>query len=97
MVEGGDSVGAPSVVPPSQAVIETVAEAEGVQPAELAPPQYESLHAIVDPTALDALFADRPNGTNRPDGTVSFRFCDYRVTVDRNGTVTLDEPTEPAD
>ncbi|MFC6769640.1 HalOD1 output domain-containing protein [Natrinema soli] len=97
MVEGGDSVDAPSVVPPSQAVIETVAEAEGVRPTELAPPQYESLHAIVDPTALDALFADRPNGTNRPHGTVSFRFCDYHVTVDRDGTVTLEEPTEPAD
>ena len=96
MVEGGNS-NVPSGKPPSQAVIETIAETEGVQPAELSPPQYESLHAVVDPTALDALFADRPNGMVRSGGTVSFTFCDYHVTVGRDGGVTLEESTEPAD
>ena len=97
MVEGGDSVGQPTGKPPSRIVIETVAEAEGVRPAELSPPQYESLHAVIDPAALDALFADRSNGASRPRGTVSFTFCGYHVTVDRDGTVALEEPTEPAD
>ena len=96
MVEGGDSSGQPRQ-PPSQTVIETVAETEGVQPAELSPPQYESLHAVVDPTALDALFADRPNGMTRPRGTTSFTFCGYHVTIGRDGAVTLEESTEPAD
>ena len=96
MVEGGDS-SKQSGRSPSQTVIETVAETEGIQPAELSPPQYESLHAVVDPTALDALFADRPNGMMRPRGTVSFTFCDYHVTIGRDGAVTLEESTGPAD
>lgn len=96
MVEGGDSVDTDER-PPSQAVVEAVAEAEGVRPTDLAPPEYESLHAVVDPAALDALFADRSNNTRRPRGTVSFRFCDFDVTVDRDGRVTLEEPTEQAE
>ncbi|MFA9501572.1 HalOD1 output domain-containing protein [Natrinema sp. H-ect1] len=97
MVEGGDTVGEPSNRPPSQAVIEAVAEAEGVQPEGLAPPAYEPLHAVVDPTALDGLFAARSDGRGRPSGTVSFRFCGYDVTVDRDGRVTLEEAVERAD
>lgn len=97
MAEGGTSSGGQSAKPPSQAVVETVADAEGVQSIELAPPQYESLHAVVDPTALDALFAERSNGEPRPGGTVSFPFCGYHVTVGHDGTVRLEESTEPAD
>lgn len=97
MVEGGNTGDESSSRRPSQAVVEAVAEAEGVPPDELTPPAYEPLHAVVDPTALDALFAARPEGTNRPNGTVSFRFCGYDVTVDRDGRVTLEAATEPAD
>ncbi|MFD1563958.1 HalOD1 output domain-containing protein [Haloarchaeobius amylolyticus] len=97
MVEGGDSSDGQSAKPPSQAVIETVADAEGVQSVELAPPQYESLHAVVDPAALDALFAERPTGAPRPGGTVSFPFCGYWVTVGHDGAVTLERSTESAD
>ncbi|MFA9415206.1 HalOD1 output domain-containing protein [Natrinema sp. HArc-T2] len=97
MVEGGYSSDEPSTKPPSQAVIETVADAEGVQSVDLAPPQYESLHAVVDPAALDALFAERSNGATRPRGTVSFTFCDYHVTVGCDGVVSLEGSTEPAD
>ncbi|OLZ41518.1 hypothetical protein A6E15_11225 [Natrinema saccharevitans] len=97
MVEGGDTVVDPSNRPPSQAVIEAVAEAEGVPPEDLAPPAYEPLHAVVDPDALDALFAARSEGADRPGGTVSFRFCSYDVTVDGDGRVTLEESIEPAD
>lgn len=97
MVEGGDSVDTSSRKTPSEAVIEAIAEAEGVRPAELTPPEYESLHAVVDPEALDRLFEPRPNGATRPRGTVSFTFCGYDVTVDRDGVVALEEATEPAD
>ena len=97
MVEGGDSNNEPSTKPPSEAVIETVADAEGVQSIDLVPPQYESLHAVVDPAALDALFAERSNGAARPHGTVSFTFCDYDITVGHDGAVTLGESTEPKD
>ncbi|WP_408958843.1 HalOD1 output domain-containing protein [Natrinema sp. 74] len=97
MVEGGGSIDASSRRTPSQAVIEAVANAEDVQPAALSPPEYESLHAVVNPTALDELFADRSNGAKRPHGTVSFPFCGYDVTVDRDGTVTLEELTESVD
>lgn len=96
MEEGGDSVGASSRQTPSRAVVEAVAEAEGVSPAELLPPEYEPLGAVVDPDALDALFADRSNGTTRPSGNVSFPYCGYEVTVERDGTVTLEESTEQA-
>ncbi|MDS0477618.1 HalOD1 output domain-containing protein [Natrinema sp. 1APR25-10V2] len=97
MVEGGGSVGSSSQQTPSQAVIEAVAEAEGVEPTAVAPPEYEPLHAVVDPAALDALFADRSNGAKRSHGVVSFPFCGYDVTVDRDGTVVLEELTESVD
>ncbi len=97
MVEGGDAAGEPSNRPPSEAVIEAVAEAEGVPPEGLVPPAYEPLHAVIDPEALDALFAARSDGTDRPRGTVSFRFCGYDVTVDGDGRVALETATEPAD
>ncbi|MGQ3412202.1 HalOD1 output domain-containing protein [Natrinema sp. LN54] len=97
MVEGGGSVGASSRKALSQAVIEAVAEAEGVSPTEISPPAYEPLHAVVDPAALDALFADRHNGASRSLGTVSFPFCGYDVTVSQDGTVLLEDPTESAE
>ncbi|WP_222919684.1 HalOD1 output domain-containing protein [Natrinema sp. SYSU A 869] len=97
MVEGGGSVGTSSRKAPSQAVIEAVADAEDVPMTAVSPPDYQSLHDVVDPTALDALFADRSNGVNRPGGTVSFSFCGYDVTVDQDGTVMLEDATESAD
>ncbi|ELY70248.1 HalOD1 output domain-containing protein [Natrinema versiforme] len=97
MGEGGGSVGASSRRAPSQAVIEAVAEAEDVSPTDVSPPTYEPLHAVVDPTALDALFADRPNGMRRSRGNVSFRFCGYDVTVSHDGRVLLEDPTEPTE
>ncbi|TMT85855.1 hypothetical protein E2L06_04310 [Haloterrigena sp. H1] len=97
MVEGGDSSNEQPAKSPSRAVIETVADAEGIASVELTPPRYESLHAVVDPEALDALFAERASGATRPAGTVSFPFCGYHVTVGHDGTVALDESTEPAD
>ncbi|QRV15825.1 HalOD1 output domain-containing protein [Haloterrigena salifodinae] len=92
MTEGdGDSIDTSCRRSPSRTVIEAVAEAEGIPTEELRPPTYASLHDIVDPEALDSLFAPRSNGTPRSDGEVSFPYCGYHVTVEADGSITLEE------
>ncbi|WP_135806995.1 HalOD1 output domain-containing protein [Halorussus marinus] len=66
----------------SQCVVEAVAEAEGVAPTELSPPLYE----VVDPDALDRLFAPRPAPSG---GRVVFSYNDYEVIVDAAGDVSV--------
>lgn len=61
----------------SRSVVETIAEVEGVSPTELTPPLYE----VVDPEALDDLFA-----ASSP-GRVEFSYKSYEVTVDGDGVV----------
>lgn len=90
MEEGGDRVDAAYQPTPSRAVVEAVAEAEGVHPEELCPPEYETLHDVVDPQALDDLFAPKANGIERPLGRVTFECCGYVVTVESDGTVSLE-------
>lgn len=59
----------------SMVVVEALAEARGVEPAELEDPLYES----VDPDALDALF---PGTEDTPtDGRLVFTASGYEVTV----------------
>jgi hypothetical protein len=72
---------------PSELVIEAVAEREGVSPTELSRP----LNEVVDPEALDALFEPQPNGRPRSDGRVEFEYYGYTVTVDVDGTVTVED------
>lgn len=57
----------------SQAVVEAVADAEGVDPIELDVP----LFAAVDPDALDALFREH----DRSLAMVQFVYHGYRITV----------------
>lgn len=90
---GGDNVDGTTRTTPSQAVIEAVANAEDVRPEELRPPKYEPLHAVIDPEALDTIFASRSSGVPRAGGDVSFTFCGYHVTVDQRGTVALEQAT----
>ena len=92
MEEGGDRIDVSYRTPPSQAVVEAVADAEGVSLEALCPPEYETLHDVVDPQALDDLFAPKANGIERNLGRVTFEFCDYVVTIEPDGSVTL-EPT----
>lgn len=66
---------------PSQAVIQAVADAEGVDPVDL-PPVFES----IDPDALDQV-------VSRIEGHVRFDYCGYTVTVDQHGVTDL-EPVE---
>ncbi len=75
----------------SLAVIDAVAEREGVDLTEIEPPEYESLYSVINPEALDALFAPREDGSPRANGRVLFHFCGYEVTVTDDGTVELSD------
>ncbi|WP_158057915.1 HalOD1 output domain-containing protein [Halorussus halophilus] len=67
----------------STAVIEAVAKRMDVAPTELP----ERLLDVIDPDSLDSLFASG----NPADGTVTFTYCGYSVTVTADGDVTLEE------
>ncbi|USZ68892.1 hypothetical protein NGM10_03940 [Halorussus salilacus] len=73
--------------PLSTAVIDAVAAAADVEPAELG----TSLYDQIDPDALDNLFSNRHNGMPRGSGHVVFRVLDYEVTVYSDGHVVVDE------
>lgn len=64
--------------PLSNAVIEAVAEAEGVDPSELSEPMF----SVIDPDALDTLF-------QTANGTLTFSYHGYVVTVEARGEVTV--------
>ena len=65
----------------TEQVIRTVAETTETDPLEL-PPLYET----IDPDALDALVEDMEAGT------ISFTYVGREITVDSDGTVTVEEP-----
>lgn len=72
--------------PPSQLVVETIAEADSVDPVDL----DSSLYEAIDPDALDQIFAATPlNG--RMDGEVTFPYEGYDVTVSGDGYVSVEE------
>ena len=64
----------------SEAVIDVVAAVEGTPPAELTPPLYD----VVDPEALDRVFAGKASL-----GTVVFNYNSYEVCVDADGYVAV--------
>ena len=69
----------------SRKIIETVAEAEGVAPTELETPLYN----VIDPEALDCLFHRESDGVTM-EGTVSFSFHGYEVTVASDSSIEID-------
>ena len=71
----------------SETVVTTVAEREGVEPTELTP-----LYEVVDPDALDGLFAPL-GGSPSTEGEVTFPYQGYEVTAYSTGRVEL----RPAD
>jgi len=75
------SPSSPAAKSPSVAVIEAVAAQRDVQSTELP----EKLYDILDPDSLDSLFASG----NPTDGTVTFTYCGYSVTVTADGDVIL--------
>ncbi|APW99205.1 hypothetical protein CHINAEXTREME_16135 [Halobiforma lacisalsi AJ5] len=79
------------VQPLSFEVIAAIAEREGVDPTEIEPPEYDALYDVVNPEALDSLFAPREDGTPRGTGQVEFQFCGYHVVVTSEGEVDVSE------
>jgi len=75
----------------SFAVITAVADREGIDPVDLEPPEYDTLYSVVNPEALDSLFA--PVQDTRTAGRVEFPFCGYDVVVTSDGDVELSERT----
>ncbi|MDS0478028.1 HalOD1 output domain-containing protein [Natrinema sp. 1APR25-10V2] len=71
----------------TEAVIEAVASASGLDAFEVAD-EFGPLYDVIDPSALDSLF-ESTRGTDRTVGSVSFEYGDYRVTVDGTGRVEL--------
>lgn len=71
-------------------IIEAVAEREGIDAIEVEPPEYEALYDVLNPEALDSLFAPREDGTPRNGGRVEFAYCGYDVVVTSDGDVELE-------
>ncbi|GAA0250177.1 HalOD1 output domain-containing protein [Haladaptatus pallidirubidus] len=69
----------------STRVLTAVADAK-----ECTPDDLEPLYNVVNPEALDELFAPQADGTTRADGSVSFQYAGYRVTVSSEGNVSLE-------
>ena len=72
--------------PLSSAVVDAIAEAEGVDVMEIDP-----LYEHIDPEALDKLFQPTPGGDDERVGRVTFRASGYRVEVTSTGRVHLTE------
>ena len=71
-------------------IIRAIAEREGVDTVDIEPPEYEALYDVLNPEALDALFAPRHDGTERTTGRVEFTFCGYDVVVTSDGDVVVE-------
>ncbi|USZ71652.1 HalOD1 output domain-containing protein [Natronosalvus halobius] len=73
---------------PSEEVVEAVAAATGSTPESI-PPLYE----VVDPEALDQLFAPTGHGVSLRTGVIEFRFhgCDVTIATSGRTTVTVSE------
>ncbi|PCR90189.1 HalOD1 output domain-containing protein [Natrinema ejinorense] len=80
-------------VPPSQAIIEAVAEREGVDVTEIEPPAYDPLFTVVNPEALDELF-DTTTGT-ASNAVVELEYEGYEIVVRSHGDVDVFDPSSP--
>lgn len=67
----------------THAVVETVAEAENVDPLDLDP-----LYGVIDPDALEELFTATA-GSPRSSGKITFEYHGHTVVVSNDGSVTL--------
>ena len=66
----------------TDAVVEAVADERGVDETALEP-----LYEVVEPDALERLFAPRPDGSPRTTGRVIFEMAGCEVTVRSDGKV----------
>lgn len=74
-----------SVDAPSTAVIEAIAAYHGTEPTDLDQPLYE----VIDPDALDALFANAGTVDRPAPDLVAFSYDGCRVQVFRDGSIDL--------
>lgn len=72
--------------PPSTAVVETVAEAAGVDATALVP-----LYDTLDPDSLDSLVVSGEREDHGADASVSFAFAGHLVNVHGTGEVVVRE------
>lgn len=89
MFPSDDSPPSDGSVPPSQAIVEAVAEREGVEVTDIEPPAYEPLFAVVNPEALDRLF--RTGGAAPETASVTLEYVGYHVTVHGDGRVEVSD------
>lgn len=66
-------------------IVDAVAANSGEETVLNAPP----LHDVIDPDALDSLFAPTNGGTLRNDGQVRFEWADHHITLDATGVVSI--------
>lgn len=66
-----------------QAIITAIADREGVDITEVEPPAYDPLYTVINPEALETLFATR----GETDGRVVFTYEGYEVTVHSSGAI----------
>ena len=71
---------------PSQAIIEAIADEEGIDVTDVEPPEYDPLYTVVNPEALDDLFA--PTGDRSSNVVVSLEYEGYDLVV-RSGSVAI--------
>ncbi|MFB6102137.1 MAG: HalOD1 output domain-containing protein [Haloplanus sp.] len=68
----------------SVTVVHAVLEATGKEPTDV------NLNAVVQPDALNRIFAPTHDGTPRNGGTLTFDFAGCRVTVDGDGEIVVE-------
>lgn len=69
----------------AETIIGAIADAKGVKATELDTRLYD----IIDPDALERLFQNKSNGTQRHGGRVSFTMADCEVVVESSNEVTV--------
>jgi hypothetical protein len=70
-------------------IVVAVAEITDVDHTELTP-----LNDVIDPDALNAIFAPRKDGLERSGGRVLFSLSGHEITVDSSGRVVIDTSDE---
>lgn len=74
----------------TRAVLLAVADRDGTDPSELEPP----LHHVVDPEALNSVFAATSRGRPRSGGQIGFVYRGYEITAHSDGRVRVRDPSE---
>ncbi len=64
---------------PSQAIIEAIAAAEGIDVTDVEPPEYDPLFTVVNPEALDELFTTTGGGASNV--VVHLEYEGYEIVV----------------